>query len=443
MSAAALPAFDPWRKDRLVLVAPEAVDDGLARTVGERYPDWRVSTCDTYLSGVAELAQSGARAVVACVDPRLRQSSEAVAGLRLAAGKDARLVLCCTPETEAMARRLLSSGADDYVLHPLRTDELDAALGYSRPGAAEAPSTVSPPSATMDELAQLAEVLAHLADDPSNVLKRVAALVRSALGAKGARVIVQGSVAEAGESSRQPVLSAALVGVAGSLSLSEREDGVFTTADANKLEHYARVIGHVLQAAARQRHWRTLALTDDCSGLPNRRYLHERLDAILTLAANQRQPATLLLFDIDDFKTYNDEHGHHVGDEILRRVGALFRKHCREHDVVTRYGGDEFAVVFWDPHGPRVPGSKHPDCALSVLQRIREALRAESIEGPESAGPGRLTISGGLATYPWDAIDAATLLSRADEALLAAKRAGKNRILLIGEQGSEQARADE
>ena len=123
-----------------------------------------------------------------------------------------------------------------------------------------------------------------------------------------------------------------------------------------------------------------------------------------------------------------------AGDEIIRVTGELFQRHCREQDIVTRYGGDEYAVVFWDPEGPRLAGSSHPGCAISVLERFTEALKTQRFPRLGPSGVGRLTISGGLATYPWDASTREDLVKRADEALLAAKRAGKNRIFLIGEQ---------
>jgi diguanylate cyclase (GGDEF)-like protein len=101
--------------------------------------------------------------------------------------------------------------------------------------------------------------------------------------------------------------------------------------------------------------------------------------------------------------------------------------------VVARFGGDEFAVIFWDPEGPRMAGSRHPESALDVLDRVKEALRSHKFPMLGADGVGELTISGGLATYPWDGITSGELILKADEALMAAKQAGKNRIFLIGE----------
>jgi diguanylate cyclase (GGDEF)-like protein len=200
------------------------------------------------------------------------------------------------------------------------------------------------------------------------------------------------------------------------------------------LSRYASLVANLLGASAAQRHWRELAMTDMSSGLPNRRYLDEQLRAILDRAAREQFAVTVLLFDVDNFKSFNDRHGHDAGDEILRVVGRLFRKTCREQDIVTRYGGDEFAVVFWDPAGPREPGSRHPQQALSVVDRFTEALRSQRFSRLGSEG-GTVTISGGLATYPWDASTMADLLGLADQALLSAKRAGKNRVVLVGQPG--------
>ena len=196
--------------------------------------------------------------------------------------------------------------------------------------------------------------------------------------------------------------------------------------DAEKLQRYAGMASRALLLGSVHRRMRQLSVTDEATGLPNRRHLYEKLEAILRQAQRDRFPVTVLLFDIDDFKSLHDRLGHDARDRVLRALGALFRKHCREQDVVARYGGDEFAVVFWDAAGPRRPGSQPPECAMSVLDRVRAALSSSA--GIEDV---RLTISGGLATYPWDATTREELIARADSVLLEAKRAGKSCVVPI------------
>jgi len=425
----------PLERDRLLLIGERTEPhSGWVDEVRRRYSSWDVACCDTYLSGIAELTRRPVRAVLALVDGSVAQLDNAVAGLREASGPSTRLVLCCAPETEPIIRRALQHGANDYILFPIIGDEMDAAVGYVR---FRSPQylTAAAPSSTQ-ELILLSASLAGLGAKPMVLLEKLAALIHAALNARCAMVIVEGAAATCGEAVSNPVLSAALTdecGVIGQLTVGERVGRPYALEDVQKLTHYAGVVSHVLTAASKHRKWRQLAFTDECSGLPNRRFLRDELTSILARAQTEQFPVTLLFFDLDDFKTYNDRFGHDAGDEIIRVIGQLFRRHCREQDIVTRYGGDEFAAVFWDSEGPRTAGSKHPQCALSILDRVKKALRTEPFPLLGSEGQGRLTISGGLATFPWDATTSEDLLKRADEALLAAKRDGKNRIYVIGD----------
>jgi diguanylate cyclase (GGDEF)-like protein len=192
--------------------------------------------------------------------------------------------------------------------------------------------------------------------------------------------------------------------------------------------------------AARLSELERLATEDDLTGLKNRRYLGEFLRQILRHANQEGFQITLLLFDIDDFKHYNDAFGHSVGDNVLREAALLIRRCCREHDVVARIGGDEFAVVFWDrpdrpanPHEPeRRTAAEHPRQAYFMAERFRRQISDSNLSSLGAVGQGTLTISGGLAAFPQDAQSADTLFQRADQALLEAKRQGKNRIVLVG-----------
>jgi len=425
-------------KDHLLVVA----DGGrLADEMRRRYPEWEVTSAQTYLSGISALCNRRARAVVAFVDSSNRHPADAVAGLREAAGDQTRLLLCCPPEAEPVARQAMSGGADDYLLFPLQPDELDRALGYSRPEDWAVRPVSEVPAASMDEIAALGDVLANLDAEPTAVLHSIADLVRLATGADGATVVVKGTAAASGAAVSDPVLVEPIEArgeLLGQISLGPRGRLPYSSFDADKLRHYASLVANLLTAAMRNRRWRELAVTDELSGLPNRRYLLQFLDEILARAADERFCVTLLIFDIDNFKTYNDACGHEAGDEIIRLAARLFRRHCREHDVVTRWGGDEFAVVFWDAEEPRQAQSKHPDDAFEVLQRFTRDLGAAEPSALKKCPEAKLTISGGLATYPWDATTRNELIHGADQALLQAKRAGKNRIFAVGPPSSEK-----
>jgi diguanylate cyclase (GGDEF)-like protein len=416
-----------------------AVDDSatLGAYLSHRYPDCQVRRASTLLSAIDELTRHSVRAVVARLDPEGPHLTDAVAGLREAAGARTKLLLCGPADAEPELSELATASADDYLLWPLSGRELDRALGFHK----EPDHSDSAASATLEELALLGTTLAHLDEEPFALLTRLADLIRLGLGAESSMIIADGSVAQSGPTGGSHVLTEPLRQggrVAGQVAVGHREKP-YGAGDAAKLRHYATIAGNLLATTQRMRGWRHDALTDPVSGLRNRRYARTFLTDLLERARSERFRVTVLLFDIDNFKSYNDTYGHTAGDEIIRQVGALFKAHCREHDVVTRYGGDEFCVVFWDADSPRVAGSTHPSDALKVLSRFQEALRGhrctaiDADHGIDADAGGSLTISGGLASFPWDASTTDDLIDRADQALLQAKRAGKNRVFVFGE----------
>lgn len=191
----------------------------------------------------------------------------------------------------------------------------------------------------------------------------------------------------------------------------------------------------LLQEHVRRAHQEAEA--DALTGAFNRRYFDRFLAEAIEDAKAHRRTVTILYFDIDDLKRFNDSFGHQAGDEILRETVRLLRSVIRPSDRVCRIGGDEFVVIFHEPGGPREPNSKPPESIHAIAQRFQEQIRAHRFPKLAEGAPGRLTISGGLATFPWDGRTAEDLLRVADQLTLQSKRRGKN-VIIIGE-GSARA----
>ncbi len=159
---------------------------------------------------------------------------------------------------------------------------------------------------------------------------------------------------------------------------------------------------------------------DGLTGLLNKTALLNRLGDEIHQAERSSQPLSLLMLDIDHFKNYNDNNGHLEGDEVLKDVGRLFRRAIREDDLAARYGGEEFVILY--------PGASK-EVAGRLAENLRRAVEAHSFPHGTGQPLGKLTISGGVASFPEDALSAVDLLRAADQSLYEAKGAGRNCIV--------------
>ncbi|MDE2378442.1 GGDEF domain-containing protein [Bradyrhizobium sp.] len=165
---------------------------------------------------------------------------------------------------------------------------------------------------------------------------------------------------------------------------------------------------------------RAESLTDPLTGLGNRKYFDRMIEVAVQAAVAAGEPLSLLLFDIDHFKSFNDSYGHLTGDQVLRLVGLSLKQTIKGQDITARYGGEEFAVVLPDTAMRQ---------ALTVADHIRRAVMAKELK-KKSTGEilGRVTISVGVSMLkPGDDTD--SLIERADACLYAAKRNGRNRVV--------------
>ncbi len=158
---------------------------------------------------------------------------------------------------------------------------------------------------------------------------------------------------------------------------------------------------------------------DGLTSLHNKRYFMNKLAEELHRAGNDQGSVSLFIFDIDHFKHYNDTNGHVAGDEALKIAGRLLKENVREDDLPARYGGEEFIVM--------LPGADKSG-AMAVAEKIRLVIENHPFPNEHLQPDKKVTVSGGVSTFPYDASDSSDLIRCADQALYEGKRAGRNKI---------------
>jgi diguanylate cyclase (GGDEF)-like protein len=196
----------------------------------------------------------------------------------------------------------------------------------------------------------------------------------------------------------------------------KRHASLYSHEDVQLVAHIAAQAGIIIENAHLFTQANIRANTDELTGLYNHRHFHERLEQEIARGSRFGSTFSLLLMDIDLFKSYNDIYGHLAGDQVLRRVGHYIAASTRAIDLAFRYGGEEFAVI--------MPETRLDD-AYKVAERIRK-----TVESKTSSRAMPITLSVGIACWPGDGVLREEIISRTDAALYHAKQMGRNRSCL-------------
>ena len=205
----------------------------------------------------------------------------------------------------------------------------------------------------------------------------------------------------------------------GFLNVNSASQGLYTDKHAGRLQVFAEHAALAIENARLYHEVEQLALTDEVTGLLNRRGLNELGRRELERAARYGSSLSAMMLDIDHFKDVNDSFSHAAGDQVLQFLGKLFLKSLRTSDIVSRYGGEEFLIL--------LPETKLSSAAW-VAERLRKLVSANPI--PTSEGNICITVSLGVATMSHETEELADLVKKVDAALYQAKQSGRNRIVV-------------
>ena len=208
--------------------------------------------------------------------------------------------------------------------------------------------------------------------------------------------------------------------VLGILNVESTQPNHLKSSDVELLTAIAGPIAVGVDNARLHAELKRMATTDAVTGLANRHVFEQALEQEISRAEREGSFLSLIIFDIDYFKQFNDQWGHPAGDTRLKAVANILKLNLRKHDIAARYGGDEFAIILTNCNGPD---------AMLFAERLRQSTQAGAPDPiPEGDGLPGYTLSMGIATYPIDATQPNDLLITADNAALRAKQQGRNRI---------------
>ena len=220
----------------------------------------------------------------------------------------------------------------------------------------------------------------------------------------------------------------------GVLNVTDKTGGrQFSEIDLSLLE----IIGPQMAVALERAEWQEratefqlMSITDSLTGMPNRRYLEERLSEELNRSKRYDFPMSFLMIDIDDFKAYNDKNGHQAGDLAIQITAHCLKAALRSADVASRYGGEEFCIL--------LPQTAMPE-AGTIAERIRQRVNGTHYPHGKTQPLGRVTISVGVSTFSAIVNNSETIIAAADRALYQAKSLGKDRVeFYLDDSGSYQ-----
>jgi len=433
-------------------------EDWIGREIASRLNKGTCARCEDLYKALARVADRPWSAVV------LTRPQEDLAGFCRAMHRlraDAPIYVWCSAEGESQLRPLLGREVQETFLYPPTPAQIQRcvrAIAQSMRRAAVPLTSTSPAEVSAPEPPQEAETVPQPAPVPSAPPARftpppaapeaaadlssveLMALVRATRSAASLEQAIQQVLRrrarlettwqdDSGEGQALLTIDGDPTRV---LTLAPPDQQL--DAAAERLIESLHLCLSGLVATARRSEWlRRLAITDELTSLYNRRYFYVRTDRILRRMHQQGRQATLVLFDVDNFKHYNDRFGHAAGDEILRETAVMMRQALRENDVIARIGGDEFAVLLWEAEPPRQADSERLRSALALVKRFTRAIRHHTFAVLGEEARGSLSMSGGAAVFPRDGESCRELLRSADRGLRRAKESRKDHIQLVGD----------